>query len=161
MMHPEAGAVRYEIGESPAYEAQVRRNLDAFNAGHRGQLLERIREGWPGPQPLQIYAFDSDNRVIGGLIGQTHAVPMWSEVSILWIDEAYRGHGIGRQLTADAEARSIEAGCEALRLTTASFQGSGFYERLGYRLYGTLRNCPPGEDLFFYSKRLDSRPLSP
>ena len=159
MMHPEA--VRYEIGENPAYEAQVRRNLDAFNAGHRGQLLERIRKGWPGPQPFQAYALDTGDHLVGGLIGQTHAVPMWSEVSVFWVDELHRGRGIGRRLMDLAEAWSIEAGCEALRLSTASFQGAGFYERLGYRLYGTLRDCPPGEDLFFYFKRLDSRPLSP
>lgn len=158
MSHPEA--IRYTVGQSASREAQVRQSLDAFNAEFRSGLLERLRDGWPGPQPLQVYALDHEDRLVGGLIGQTHAVPMWSEVSILWVDEAYRGHGIGRRLMDEAEARSIEAGCEALRLTTSSFQGSGFYERLGYQHYGRLNDCPPGEDLHFYFKRLNSRSLS-
>lgn len=147
-------SIRYEAGAHASREAQIRRALDAFNARFRTELLERLRDGWPGTQPLEVYALDASDRLVGGLVGTTHAVPMWAEVDLLWVDEACRGRGIGRRLLAEAETRSLEAGCEALRLTTASFQGSGFYERLGYRLFGRLEDCPPGEDLLFYVKRL-------
>ena len=154
MTDPQAEAIRLEFGENPSHESEVRQHLDAFNAGYRTELLKRLRDGWPGTQPLEIYAFDLDDRLVGGLVGKTHSVPMWAEVDLLWVDETCRGLGIGRRLMEEAEARSIEAGCEALRLTTASFQGPGFYERLGYRLFGRLEDCPPGEDLLFYVKRL-------
>lgn len=149
-----AEAIRLEFGENPSHESEIRQNLDAFNARHRTELLERLQDGWPGPQPLEVYAFDADDQLIGGLVGRTHSVPMWAEVDLLWVDEACRGQGIGRRLMDEAEARAIEAGCDALRLTTASFQGSGFYEFLGYLLYGRLEDCPPGEDLLFYAKPL-------
>lgn len=30
----------------------------------------------------------------------------------------------------------------------------GFYERLGYSLYGKLEKCPPGETVYYYWKEL-------
>ena len=154
MNDPHAEAIRIEFGENPSYEKQVRRHLDTFNAGFRTELLKRLQCDWPGPLPLQVYALDDNDRLVGGLVGQTHAIPMWAEIDLLWVDESCRGQGIGRRLLAEAETRSREAGCEGLRLTTASFQGSGFYERYGYSLFGRLEDCPPGEDLLFYFKRL-------
>jgi ribosomal protein S18 acetylase RimI-like enzyme len=40
------------------------------------------------------------------------------------------------------------------RLATSNFQAPGFYERLGYSLYGKLENCPPGETAYYYWKEL-------
>jgi hypothetical protein len=39
-------------------------------------------------------------------------------------------------------------------LSTFSFQARPFYERLGYRLFGTLENYPERHSLFFVTKRL-------
>jgi len=39
-------------------------------------------------------------------------------------------------------------------LNTFGFQAPGFYERLGYQLFGKLIDCPPGQHRYFYFKRL-------
>ena len=36
-------------------------------------------------------------------------------------------------------------------------QAPGFYSRLGYELYGTLENCPPGTTVFYFRKDLVAR----
>lgn len=61
----------------------------------------------PHPRaPLQIYVIDMHEVIIGGLIGRTHAIPEWLEISVIWVDEAMRGRSIGRQLMQLAETQA-------------------------------------------------------
>jgi hypothetical protein len=39
-------------------------------------------------------------------------------------------------------------------LDTFSFQARGFYEKLGYCVFGTLDDYPPGHSRFYLTKRL-------
>jgi hypothetical protein len=39
-------------------------------------------------------------------------------------------------------------------LDTYSFQARGFYERLGYTVFGTINDYPPGHSRFFLTKTL-------
>ena len=50
-----------------------------------------------------------------------------------------------------AEAEAIRLGCVGVWLDTFSFQARGFYEKLGYTLFGTIDDYPPGESRFFLS----------
>jgi ribosomal protein S18 acetylase RimI-like enzyme len=53
-----------------------------------------------------------------------------------------------------AEAIAREAGCAGIWLDTYEFQARGFYERLGFTLFGTLPDHPVGQRRFFLMKRL-------
>jgi hypothetical protein len=55
---------------------------------------------------------------------------------------------------ASAEKIALERGCVGSWLTTFSFQASGFYEGLGYEVFGRLENSPGENVRIFMRKRL-------
>jgi ribosomal protein S18 acetylase RimI-like enzyme len=139
-------------------EAYLTDRLVAFNRANTSALpLEPV-----APLPIQISILDASGRVLGGLIGRTHAIPEWLEISIIWIEESARRSGLGRRLMAEAEQEARRRGCRYARVITSDFQAPGFYRRIGYRDYGTLENCPPGETVYYLWRQLDRRdtPLS-
>jgi ribosomal protein S18 acetylase RimI-like enzyme len=73
-------------------------------------------------------------------------------VDLLFLPESLRRIGIGRQLMSDAEGEAIRRGCRGAWLDTYSFQARGFYERLGYTVFGTIEDYPPGYSRFFLKK---------
>ncbi|WP_198170981.1 GNAT family N-acetyltransferase [Actinoplanes awajinensis] len=81
--------------------------------------------------PLSIRATDATGTLIGGLTGYT-----WGgcgAISSLWLAGEYRGHGLGAELLAAAEAEIRRRGCDRVILSTMSFQAPGFYLRHGYQ----------------------------
>lgn len=128
--------------------------LVSFNLVHTTALPIEQHE----PQPLHLYALDASGAIRGGLIGRTHSIPQWLEISIIWVDEQVRRQGLGRRLMEEAEREGYQRGCRYARLATGNFQAPSFYERLGYLLYGKLENCPPGETCYYYWKELADVP---
>ena len=78
----------------------------------------------------------------------------WMFVELLFVPERLRGQGVGRQLMQQAEAVAREKGCIGIWLDTFSFQAPGFYEKLGFALFGEIANYPPGGSRFFLHKHL-------
>lgn len=117
-----------------------------------------IRDADPadvGPRdyhPLEVSLRDSAHRIVGGLYGAT----MWSWLMIegLWVDEALRGRGLGRQLLLRSEDIALARGCSGAWLGTFDFQAREFYERLGYTVFSTLPGFPPGHTHFHLRKYL-------
>ena len=128
----------------------ITHQLIAFNQTHSTALPI----GDYTPLPLHVYVLDQDKTVLAGLVGRTHTIPMWLEVSVIWVDERVRNQGLGRQLMEKAEQEGRQRGCQYARLATSNFQAPTFYQKLGYTLYGTLENCPPGETVLYFWKRL-------
>jgi len=95
---------------------------------------------------------ESDD-IVGGLYGSTAFSHLW--IDLLFVPESVRGLGIGRELMTQAEAEAMRRGCRAAALDTFSFQARGFYERLGYSVFGILNDCPPGHRRFYLTKLLD------
>ena len=48
-----------------------------------------------------------------------------------------RGHDFGKELMKRGELYAAESGCTDAFLDTFSFQARPFYEKLGYRVFGT------------------------
>jgi GNAT superfamily N-acetyltransferase len=127
-----------------------------------GQLRDfnrpRASPLWQAPPhpsaPLHLFVLDTEGLVIGGLTGQTHSIPEWLEISVIWVAEAWRGQGLGRQLMQLAEEEAKRQGCRYTRLATGNYQAPDFYPKLGYQLYGRLDNCPQGETVYFFYKQL-------
>lgn len=131
-------------------EDYITDQLVAFNLAHTTALPGEQYE----PLPLHLYALDQDGGVLGGLMGRTHSIPSWLEISVIWVDERLRHQGLGRQLMERAEQEAQQRGCRYARLATSNYQAPEFYQKLGYSLYGTLENCPPGETVFYFWKAL-------
>ena len=104
--------------------------------------------------PVGFYVMDGDGSVLGGLMGQIWA--RWLHVGTLWVDERVRGRGHASRLMAAAERYAIEKACTDSFLETFSFQARPFYEKLGYRVFGTLENYPEGHSYYYLTKHLDA-----
>jgi GNAT superfamily N-acetyltransferase len=104
--------------------------------------------------PVGFYVMDETGAVLGGLMGQIWA--RWLHVGTLWVDELVRGRGHASRLMAAAERYAVEKGCTDSFLETFSFQARPFYEKLGYRVFGTLDNYPEGLAYYYLTKRLDA-----
>lgn len=102
--------------------------------------------------PVNILIRDPQGEVVGGLVGKTHWG--WLLVSHLWVAENLRKQGYGRQLMLTAEKVAKKRGCTHAYLDTFSFQGLGFYKRLGYKLFGVLDDFPPKHKRYFLQKDL-------
>ena len=146
----------FDLSGSQEREKALTDNLIAFNKS-RSNLWDQNYDGRFTAAPLHVFTLDEAKRVVGGLIGRTHSLRAWLEVSILWVDEDYRGIGLGRALMERGEAEAIHRGCLYARLSTSHYQAPGFYEKMGYVLYGKLENCPPGDTSYYYRKDLDQQ----
>jgi len=104
-------------------------------------------EGW---RRLAVLVRAADGSVAGGLLGWTHW--HWLFVSHLWVDDALRGRGLGRDLLLRAEREAAARGCLHAHLDTFSFQALPFYESLGYEVFGSLPDYPPGHTRYFLRK---------
>ena len=119
--------------------------LLAFNAS-------RVGNSEP-PRPLVLVLSDpASDEILGGLYGSTWM--SYLHVNLLFVPESMRGAGVGRRLMTEAEAEAVRRGCSAASLDTFSFQARGFYEKLGYSVFGTLDDYPPGHSRFYLTKRL-------
>ena len=143
----------FEAGANEERENALTEALIGYNREH-APLWEQNHDAQFQPLPLQLFVLDSGGALIGGLTGRTHSLRAWLETSILWVDEAHRGRGVGRELVKRAEEEARQRGCLYARLSTSTFQAPGFYEKLGYTLYGKLEDCPPGDTSLYYRKNL-------
>lgn len=71
-----------------------------------------------------------------------------------WVDPRLQRKGLGRALMAACEDEARRRGARNLWLDTFSFQARPFYEKLGYRLFGTLKMGRAGVERYFLSKDL-------
>jgi len=117
--------------------------LRAYNVAQAGD--PRIR-------PVVLSVIDAAGQTAGGLWGRLGYD--WMFIELLVVPEAARGSGIGRQLMALAEARAREEQCVGIWLDTYAFQARGFYEKLGFSVFGTIDDYPRGQQRFFMEKRL-------
>lgn len=132
------------LDEAPRREDRKRleREIDLFNARTVAGEDERFA----------LFLRDSEGALFGGLDGLIGWA--WLFVDSLWIHDDLRGRGFGRELLTRAERLAAERGCHSAWLDT--FQARGFYERLGYAVFATLEDFPPGQTRYFLRKRLNA-----
>ena len=144
---------KVETEASEERENALTKALIGYNKAH-SPLWEQNNDARFQPMPVRFFVLDNGGTLIGGLTGRTHSLRAWLEISTLWVEGAYRGRGIGRGLIERAEEEARRRGCLYARLATSTFQAAGFYEKLGYTLYGKLEDCPPGDTSLYYRKNL-------
>lgn len=116
--------------------------LRAYNLSHGGE--PRIR-------PIAILLTNDDGEHVGGLWGKT--IYDWLFVEWLAVPEEHRGKSLGRALIQEAENIARASNCVGIWLDTFEFQARGFYEKLGFEVFGTLEDHPVGQRRFFLRKR--------
>lgn len=133
-----------ETAPSPA-------DVDVVQAGLRAFDVARIGE--PNEEPVTIFLREGGSgRVVGGVLGLIRW--RWLYVAKLWVREDLRGRGAGSRLMAAVEAHARTRGCLGIHLDTFEFQARPFYEKLGFRLFGTLEGFPPAYRQFYLAKPL-------
>jgi len=90
--------------------------------------------------------------IVGGVIAATYWD--WLYINLMWVQEDLRGQGFGRRLLELAEEEGRQRGARNSYLDTFSFQAPGFYQKLGYKVFGELPEFPAGHTRFFLTKQL-------
>ena len=138
----------------------VRITVDPDLDGERAiAIREMLRDynarfiGRPSWVPVVLTALDSDDELVGGLVGEYGLG--WLHVTMLAVAPERRRTGIGAQLLEMAEQWARSRGALGVNLDTIEFQALAFYERLGYRKFGEQADNPPGYVRYYLEKRLD------
>jgi len=131
---------------------------EAPSEGDRESILSRLRTyniskaGDPRIRPVAILLTDENGEKVGGLWGRVGYD--WLFVELLSVPAEYRGQGFGRALMQEAETIARAENCFGLWLDTYDFQARGFYEGLGFTVFGAIEDHPVGHRRFFLQKRL-------
>lgn len=132
------------VVEEPTAEdrAAIAAPLFAYNQQHGPEANARA---------LVLLLKDDEGRTIGGIWGKT--AYDWMYVELFSVPETLRGHGAGAALIKQAESLAMARGCVGAWLDTFAFQARGFYEKLGYTVFGELADHPKGSARYFLMKR--------
>jgi GNAT superfamily N-acetyltransferase len=109
--------------------------------------------GSSGYQTLAFSLTDDAGAVCGGLWGAT--AYGWLYTQLLAVPQQHRGQGWGRRLMLAAEDEARGRGCQHAWVDTI-FGARGFYEGLGYTVFGSLPDHPPGFTRHFLMKALSA-----
>lgn len=91
--------------------------------------------------------------IIAGILSRMYC---WNclFVDTLFVDEIYRGQGLGEKLLKEVEKVAINKGCELIHLDTFDFQAKDFYLKYGYEIFGVLEDCPEGHCRYYLKKKV-------
>jgi ribosomal protein S18 acetylase RimI-like enzyme len=136
-----------ELTDQPATNARGW-VLHALAASNRAYVDD------PGKLNIAVLIRDRghDEGILGGLLGWTSWE--WLRIELLYVEPALRGTGWGTRLVRAAEEEARRRLCRSAWVDSYSFQAPGFYERLGYKVFGTLDDYPRGHRRCFLQRKL-------
>lgn len=120
----------------------------------RRKLIELNSKNVPNGiyEEVNLCIKDDNGEVIAGL--NSAVCWNWMEIDILWVNEEYRGQGLGRSLLDKAENLAREKNCTFIKLNTFSFQAPEFYKKYQYEVMAVIENAPLGQRHYYYKKDL-------
>jgi GNAT superfamily N-acetyltransferase len=145
MPSPSARQWRITVEDNPSPD-----DLRVIQDGLTRHALPMTRV--PGFQRMAVLARDDGAALVGGAIGTVNW--NWLHVALLWVSEPHRHTGLGTRLMDELEQAGARRGCTKAHLDTFSYQARPFYERRGYRVFGTLDDYPAGHQRFFMARPL-------
>ncbi len=110
--------------------------------------LETYNRNFPGgdldiPIPdISLVLRNPEGDIVGGVI--TSMLTGIMHLESLWIDEKYRGKGLGKHLVLSAEKIGKTKGYPASQTWTFSFQAPDFYKSIGYTIVGIFTGYTNG-----------------
>jgi len=131
-------------GEPEPEAAQiVEDGLNAFNDAY---------VGYADRAPLTVMARDADTgAILGGIVAHTSLGLLF--VDLVYLPDVLRGHDLGSRMMAMVEEEARRRGCRSGVVYTISFQAPGFYQRLGWEVFGEVPCDPPGTSRVFLRKQ--------
>ena len=102
----------------------------------------RRATGCADDRGLAFVIRDGAGHAIGVAAGYSWAST--SELTLMWIDEAYRGRGYARQLLSAFVAEATVRGVRRIWVSSHDFQAPGLYEKAGFRRIAELAEWPEG-----------------
>lgn len=130
------------------YEKFVYDNLKANNR----EKCRWFGEHFPlVTEKVNFIVFDGGEPV-GGAVGFVEY--NWYFLDLLWLSKSCRGKNIGTDIIKTIEKFAKDKNLTGVRMETWDFQARGFYEKLGYSVYGKIDDCPPGATNYYLLKRL-------
>jgi GNAT superfamily N-acetyltransferase len=121
----------------------IGQGISAFNTQQAGE---------DNGQNLCFILKTPEDEVVGGIIGATHW--NWFYINLMWIQKDLRIQGYGSKLLEMAEEEARKRGAEKAYLDTFSFQAPEFYSKHGYKVFGELKDFPPGHKRFYMEKAI-------
>lgn len=141
--------MKIELAIEPVKEdlQKISEGIQAFNQGYLPN--EMVFE--PDTR-FAVFARNENDEVVGGI----RAKAFWNYciIELLWLSEETRGRGVGTKLMAQAESYVKSKGFEYIRAEALDFQAKGFYEKLGYKVFGELSDHPKGHTTYCLAKGL-------
>lgn len=105
----------------PSSEEQkeyIHRRLQAYNASYMKDFADFSCH------------MEESGVIVAGIVAES--VGDTVEVEFLFVEESYRGRGLGKALLERVETAAREQGMRRVLLNTYSFQAPGFYKKMGY-----------------------------
>ena len=134
-------------------EFQIRKSAesdsDAVHQQLRGYNRRFMRESCD-----YSYHISEQGMIVAGIVASSVLDAL--EVEYLFVDEAYRGRGLGGRLLEHVERLAAEHGIRRVLLNTYSFQAPDFYRKCGYKQLFAIDPCFGGFTQFFFCKELES-----
>jgi GNAT superfamily N-acetyltransferase len=168
--HPVEGHRRYHLVKRPLTGIDVKRRdlqdgakvvMQPYASGEVQGLVNRGIQshahaaiGLPEQMwlPANVFVQTDDGEILGGALGNTWG--LWLYVNEVWVDTAIRGKGYATRLMSAIETYALERRCRYSYLDTFSFQARPLYEKLDYKVFGTLEDHPKGHTHYFLKKTL-------
>lgn len=127
--------------------------IAAVSEGYESYNMKQTNDEYNSPEEwLSLVLKDHNGTIVGGILTST---VYWTQyLEVLWVDERYRGLGYGRDLVLEAEKLARENGCMSSNTYTFSWQGSDFYQAVGYRILATYDGYVEGIKEYILSKDL-------
>lgn len=91
-------------------------------------------------------------KIVGGIVGEVWMTVLF--IQLFWIDERFRGKGVGTKLIRKIEDEARRFGAVRSYVDTMSFQAPGFYRACGYKAFGSINGYPDGVTRYWLTKTL-------
>ncbi|RWH75486.1 GNAT family N-acetyltransferase [Mesorhizobium sp.] len=102
---------------------------------------------------------DGQGSVVGIAAGYSWAGI--AELTLMWVDETYRGLGHGRKLLDAFVAEATARGSLRIWVSTHDFQAPGLYEKAGFERIAELTGWPEGHANIVLCKTIQRAPKRP
>lgn len=130
-------------------------NRESKKTQELGNLIRAHNQSKREPsksEPLNIYVEDQQGNLIAGMVAETFG--HWLEIEYLYVQEDFRGQGIGSNILNRAEKEARERKCKYSFVNTYQFQAPDFYKKHGYEEVFALKEYPYTGERYYYTKAL-------